>query len=71
LLEAADGSLAERHRLTSLAPNVPVVEDFTSAELGGALGRDAVVHVALAIGALTERLLADTRRYRGFRRRET
>ena len=71
LFEAADGSLAERHRLTSLAPNVPVVEDFTSAELGGALGRDAVVHVALAIGALTERLLADTRRYRGFRRRET
>ena len=70
LLEAADGSPAERLRLTSLAPGVPVVEDFTSAELGGALGRDAVVHVALANGALTERLLADAGRYRGFRRRE-
>lgn len=68
LFEAADGSLQERRKITDLAPDAPVVDVFTSLELGGALGREAVVHVALAKGDLTRRLLAETDRYRGMMR---
>ncbi len=68
LFEAADGSPQERRKMTDLAPGVPVVDVFTTTELGGALGRDAAVHVALADGDLTRRLLADANRYRGMKR---
>ncbi len=69
LFEAADGSLPERHKIVSLAPHVPMVDIFTGAELGAALGRDAAVHVALLRGGLTETLLEDTARYAGLRRK--
>mgnify|MGYP006284100753 CR=1 FL=1 len=68
LFEAADGSPQERRKITDLAPDVPVVDVFTSLELGGALGREAVVHVALSDGDLTRRLLVDASRYRGMKR---
>ena len=68
LFEAADGSPQERRKIMDLAPDVPVVDVFTMTELGGALGREAVVHVALADGDLTRRLLADASRYRGMMR---
>lgn len=68
LFEATDGSPQERRKITDLAPNVPVVDVFTTTELGGALGRETVVHVALVDGDLTRRLLADARRYRGMKR---
>ena len=70
LLEAADGSLQERRKIVSMAPDVPTVDVFTGAELGAALGRDAVVHVALLRDGLTETLLEDTERYAGSRRRD-
>ena len=69
MFEAADGSLPERHKIVSLAPHVPMVDVFTGAELGAALGRDAAVHVALLRGGLTETLLEDTARYAGLRRK--
>jgi predicted RNA-binding protein YlxR (DUF448 family) len=65
LLEAADGSLPERRKLTALVPHAPVVDVFTSSELGAALGRDAVTHVGLADGRLTRTILDDATRYRG------
>jgi predicted RNA-binding protein YlxR (DUF448 family) len=68
LCEAADGSLPERRKFVALAPNVPIVDVFTGAELGAALGRDAVVHVALLPGRLTATLLDDAARYSGVRR---
>jgi predicted RNA-binding protein YlxR (DUF448 family) len=68
LLEAADGSPQERRKCVAMAPLVPVVELFTGAELGAALGRDAVVHVALLPGRLTATLLDDAARYGGVRR---
>jgi predicted RNA-binding protein YlxR (DUF448 family) len=68
LCEAADGSPQERRKIAELAPDLPVIDVFTTRELGAALGRDAVVHVALARGALTRRLVADAGRYRGMRR---
>ena len=68
LLEAADGSLSERRKFTALVPDTPVVDAFTSSELGGALGRDNVIHVALAEGRLTRTLLDDAARYDGLKR---
>ena len=68
LLEAADGSLPERRKVTGLAPDVPVVDVFTLDELGAAIGRDAAVHVALARAELTRRILDDAARYRGMMR---
>jgi ribosomal protein L7Ae-like RNA K-turn-binding protein len=65
LIEAADGSLPERRKLTGLAPDVPVIDVFMSVELGAALGREAVVHVGLARADLTRRILNDATRYRG------
>lgn len=68
LFEAADGSLPERRKFVALAPNVPIVDVFTGAELGASLGRDTVVHVALLPGRLTATLLDDAARYGGVRR---
>ena len=51
--------------MCALASGVPVVDVFTSVELGGALGRETTVHVALLPGRLTETILQDAGRYRG------
>ena len=67
LFEAADGSAQERRKFVALVPHVPLVDLFTSAELGAALGRDVAVHVALLPGRLTTALLEDAARYRGVR----
>lgn len=66
LIEAADGSEAERQKMGALVPGVPVVDVFTSPELGGAIGRDMAVHVALLPGRLTEMILEDAGKLRGF-----
>ena len=39
---------------------LPVIEAFDRSELGVAIGRDEVVHVAMAPGGLAKRLLAET-----------
>jgi len=65
LMEAADGSLSERRKLTALVPHAPIVDLFTSSELGAALGRDTVTHVGLTDGRLTRTILDDATRYRG------
>lgn len=58
LLQAIDAAEGGRHKLRALARahGVPVVEIFRAEELGHALGRDALVHVALATGGMTVRL---------------
>lgn len=66
LVEAADGSLAERERLVG-SRDVPVVTPLSAAELGGVFGRDHAVHVALAPGRLAETLRADAGRLAGIR----
>jgi predicted RNA-binding protein YlxR (DUF448 family) len=71
VFQAVDGSLPERRKLLALAPDLPVIDLFTAAELGTALGRDAVVHVGLARAELTRRILDDAGRYRGMMRRQT
>ena len=65
LFEAADGSRQERRKVVGMAPDVPVVDLFTRSELGGALGRENTVHLAVAKGRLAKGLLRDVARYSG------
>ena len=67
LVAAADGAQDGRRKLRRLAPDLPVVTAFSRAELSAALGREGVVHVAVARGRLAERLLCYTQRLAGFR----
>lgn len=67
LVEASDAAADGRRKLRSLASHVPVIVAFDRSELGRALGRDEVVHVAVAPGALAQRLVSDARRLDGFR----
>lgn len=67
LVEARDGAADGRAKLARLGRGLPVVALFTSAELSLALGRQNVVHAAVAPGRLAERFLAEIARLRGFR----
>jgi predicted RNA-binding protein YlxR (DUF448 family) len=73
LIEALDGSRDGKRKLYNaahargLAPMV--IECFSSAELGLALGRENVIHAAVQPGGLAERLAFDAERLNGFRAR--
>lgn len=67
LLAAADGADDGRRKLRHLAPALPMVVAGPRAALGAALGREELVHAALAPGKLAERVLRDARRLAGFR----
>ncbi len=64
VVQAADGSLAERERLVGLR-RVPVVTPLDAAELGALFGRERAVHVAVAPGRLAERIVAEAARLSG------
>lgn len=69
LVSAADAAPDGRRKLAAVAADdMAVVRGLTAAELGAALGRDCVVHAAMARGRLTERFAADVARLAGFRR---
>lgn len=72
VLDARDAAEDGRRKVRAMARGaagggVPVVEAFDRAELGRAIGRDEVVHVALAAGGVERRLVTELRRLRGFR----
>ena len=68
VLQAADGSEAERARFRSAVPNeVPVVAPLTGAELGRAMGHETIVHVALAPGRLAATIAMEAGRLAGIR----
>jgi hypothetical protein len=68
VLQARDAAEDGRRKVRSMARGkVPSVEAFGRAELGSAIGRDDVVHVALAPGGIERRLRAELGRLRGFR----
>ena len=67
LVEAADGSLAERARLVG-GREVPVVAPLPAAALGAVFGRDHAVHVAIARGRLADAIAAEAKRLAGFSR---
>ena len=66
-IEAADASAADGPKLQKLAGEIPVVRLFEVEELSLALGRQNVVHAALAPGGLADRFLAESVRLGGFR----
>jgi predicted RNA-binding protein YlxR (DUF448 family) len=67
LVEAADGSRAERDKMAAAARGVKIVELFARSELGAAVGRDEAVHIGLTAGGLTEAFTAESERYDGVR----
>jgi hypothetical protein len=67
LVAAVDGAADGRGKLRGLAPTLPLVDCLTSVELGGAFGREYVVHAALAPGSLAVAFVADAGRLAGFR----
>jgi hypothetical protein len=70
VLQAADGSEAERARFRSAVQDtVPVLDPLTGAELGRVFGHDNVVHVAVASGRLASAIVMEAGRLSGLRSR--
>jgi len=67
LIAASDSAADGRGKLRRLAGDLPVITAFSKAELGAALGREGLVHVAVAPGRLAQRLMCYVRRLAGFR----
>jgi len=65
LVEAVDGSPAERARLLG-GRDVPVVLALTTEALGRIFGRGGAVHVAVAKGRLAEAIAQEAERLRAF-----
>ncbi len=67
LVTAADGAEDGRRKLRALAPDLPLIVAGSRDELGAAVGREQVVHIAVAPGGLVPRLLREAQRLAGFR----
>lgn len=65
LMQASDGSPAERERLLGNR-ELPVYTPLTGAELGAVFGRERAVHVAVLPGRLAAALQVETARLAGF-----
>ncbi len=71
VLAAADGAADGRGKLRALAGALPTLALFSGADLSAALGRENVVHAAMAPGRLAERLIAESARLAGLRADKT
>lgn len=67
VVHASNGSTRERERLMHSGGVVSKVTLFDETELGLALGRENVVHAAVAAGGFADRFLYETSRLAGFR----
>lgn len=67
VLAASDGADDGRRKIRALAPDVPLCDVMSGVELGRALARDNVVHVAVAPGRLADRLQSELNRLAGIR----
>ena len=68
VVQAADGSNAERARLLSgAASSLPVLAPLPGAALGKLFGRDFMVHVAVSPGKLARTLMIEAGRLAGLR----
>ena len=63
LVQASDGSPAERERLSG--GGIAAVMPLTAAELGRVFGRDHIVHVAVAPGRLAEAIRCEATKLSG------
>jgi hypothetical protein len=69
VLQAADGSEAERARFRSAVPDeVPVLAPLTGAQMGQIFGHDNVVHVAVGRGRLADAIVMEAGRLAQLRR---
>lgn len=68
LVQASDAAADGVRKLAGVARGVRCVRALDRSEIGRALGRDAVVHAALAPGGLAEKLWVTAQRLQGFRR---
>jgi hypothetical protein len=66
-IEAVNASAADGPKLDKLSGDIPVIEWFSVEELSLALGRQNVVHAALAPGGLADCFLTESLRLGGFR----
>jgi uncharacterized protein len=74
LVQAADGSPAERARFLSASgvgqtARMPIIDPLPGADLGRVFGRDYVVHVAVAPGKLADSLAMEAGRLAGLTKR--
>ena len=69
LMAASDGARGGRAKVRALAPELPLLDLFSGAELGAALGRETAGHAVLAAGRLAARLQGEALRLAGFRTR--
>ena len=70
VLQASDGSAAERARfLSGVSSAVVIVDPLPGAAMGRLFGRDFVVHVAIAPGKLGESLAMEAGRLAGLRQK--
>ncbi|MFP6734553.1 MAG: RNA-binding protein [Rhodospirillales bacterium] len=65
LLAASDGGADGRAKVRALAPSAPLVDLFDGAQLGGAVGRDRLVHAVVERGKLAERITLECGRLAG------
>jgi predicted RNA-binding protein YlxR (DUF448 family) len=69
VVQASDGSAAERARfLSGTDPSIIVVDPLPAEALGRIFARDQVVHIAVAPGRLADSLLIEAGRLAGLRR---
>ena len=67
LIGASDAGADGRSKVSGLDPSLERVSIFTREELSLAVGRENVVHAALARGRLATTFVADSKRLAGFR----
>ncbi len=68
LIAASDGAADGRDKIRHLAPDLPLIDSLTSAEIGAALGAGAMVHAALSDGRLAREILTTADKLGALRR---
>jgi len=67
ILAAREGAIGGRRKVRNIAPELKEWDRLSGFELAQALGREAVIHVAVARGPLADRLATECGRLEGFR----
>ncbi|MFN4281822.1 MAG: RNA-binding protein [Alphaproteobacteria bacterium] len=68
LIAASDGAADGRDKVRHLAPDLPLIDCLTSAEIGASVGAGAMVHAALSDGRLAREILITADKLGGLRR---
>ena len=68
IFEATDGASGGKEKFRRLAGEATVIDIFSAAELGGAMGSERTVHLVIAAGGLADGVLREARRLAGFRK---